>query len=372
MVLDYGSSSLKCLFDTELTENPQYFMMEPEVIEVSAEALEEYRQSFAIAPAKNAIIGVDDRYYAVGELAQQEFRSTLNLDEPKLNYGVQRTLAAVSVAIALSKIKLGKIRLFLACLLPPGELRDRDMLENSLRQALKQFITPIGQLGINLYYFRCHPEGGGLSFFYKEHRKGLGDRSVGVIMMGHRNASCFTIQNNVYEKFRSSHLGFATVVSDIQSNTSAYREKNLTVAVSQYLMGKPNDRSILDKLLLRNTPEGRVAELEQLLKTISTAKSKFWNSFSQWLTIQFPQIDEVIFGGGVAKIFELEMIDYFKEKLPNLPEENHSAIYLQGGLKYPQKTLIPVELQARFADIQCLWEEDILRSAESYWQRKNK
>ena len=45
-VVDYGSSSLKFVYSQELNENPQYLMMEPEVIEIPATSIDECRQGF--------------------------------------------------------------------------------------------------------------------------------------------------------------------------------------------------------------------------------------------------------------------------------------------------------------------------------------
>lgn len=367
-VVDYGSSALKVAFGKELTQTPRYFTMQPEIIEVPVEAVEEYRHNFLTDPVRSAFIGIKDRYYAVGDLAQEAFRSTLNLTEPKSNNAVGRTLAAIAVAARLSQINIGKkFKLFLSCLLPPGELLDRDILEQNLRQALQNFDTPMGKLQVNLLYFNCHPEGGGLSLFYEEHRGDMAGRELGVIMMGHRNTSCFTVQNSVYRKFRSIDLGFATVVNDIQLATSAYKEKTITAAVASYLLSREEDKAPLLRMLLRNTPSAKEQELDKLLKAIAIAKKKFWNSLSQWLTVQFPQIDEIVFGGGVAQMFVPEMVEFFQGKLPNLPDKSCPAIYLNGGLEYSDDTVIPKELQARFADVQCLWEKDILPIAKSYW-----
>lgn len=367
-VVDYGSSALKVAFGKELTQTPRYFTMQPEIIEVPVEAVEEYRHNFLTDPVRSAFVGIKDRYYAVGDLAQEAFRSTLNLTEPKSNNAVGRTLAAIAVAAQIAQINSGKkFKLFLSCLLPPGELLDRDILEQNLRQALQNFDTPMGKLQVNLLYFNCHPEGGGLSLFYEEHRGDMADRALGVIMMGHRNTSCFTVQNSVYRKFRSIDLGFATVVNDIQLATSAYKEKSITAAVASYLLSREEDKAPLLKMLLRNTPSAREQELDKLIKAIAIAKKKFWNSLSQWLTVQFPQIDEIVFGGGVAQMFVPEMVEFFQGKLPNLPDKSCPAIYLNGGLEYSDNTVIPKELQARFADVQCLWERDILPTAKSYW-----
>ncbi len=371
--IDYGSSALKVIYSKELTDTPQYFMMQPEIIEVSVDDVKEYRKNFKLDPTRYAFVGTNDRYYATGELAQEVFRSTLNLTEPKSNHAIGRTLAAITVAARLAQLDVGKkFRLFLSCLLPAGELGDRDTLEANLREAFKNFDTPVGRLQVNLKYFNCHPEGGGLALFYQEHCD-LADRQLGVIMMGHRNSSCFVVQNNVYRRLRSTDLGFATIVNDIQLATSAYKDKTITAAVATYLT-QEEDRTPLIKMLLRNNPTAREQELDTLLKAIDLATRKFWNSFAQWLEIQLP-LDEIIFGGGVAELFKLEMLDYLSGKLPNLPDKNCPAIYLHGGLEYSKNTLIPTGLQARFADVQCLWEKDIMPIAKSYWlnvSEKNK
>ena len=370
-VVDYGSSALKVVYSRELNDTPKYFTMQPEIIEVSADAVKGYRKNFSSDPARHAFVGTNDRYYAVGELAQDVFRSTLNLTEPKSNNAIGRTLAAITVAAQLAQINVSKkFRLFLSCLLPAGELVDRDILEDNLREAFKNFDTPMGGLQVNLKYFNCHPEGGGLAVFYEEHCD-LADRQLGVIMMGHRNSSCFVVQNSIYRRLRSTDLGFATVVNDIQLATSAYKDKTITAGVATYLLSNGQDKTPLVKMLMRNNPTAREQELDNLLKAIDISKGKFWNSFVQWLAIQLP-LDEVVFGGGVAELFKIEMLDYLSGKLPNLPNKNCPAIYLHGGLEYPDNTLIPTDLQARFADVQCLWEKDILPVAKSYWDNVKK
>ena len=93
-VIDYGSSALKVIYSKELTDTPQYFMMQPEIIEVSIDDVQEYRKNFNLDPTRYAFVGTNDRYYATGELAQEVLRSTLNLTEPKSN---NRRCATLSV-----------------------------------------------------------------------------------------------------------------------------------------------------------------------------------------------------------------------------------------------------------------------------------
>jgi hypothetical protein len=107
-VIDYGSSAMKVVYSTVLTDTPQYFMMQPEIIEVAVDDVQEYRKNFNLDPTRYAFVGTNDRYYATGELAQEVFRSTLNLTEPKSNNAIGRTLAAITVAARLAQIDVGK------------------------------------------------------------------------------------------------------------------------------------------------------------------------------------------------------------------------------------------------------------------------
>jgi hypothetical protein len=371
LVIDYGSSSLKIAFSTELTECPQQVLMEPEVIEISPTIVEKYRfrAGFKGDPAAWTFVGIDNTYYAVGKLAREEFRSTPNLAELKSSSAAIRTLAAVFVAAY--HCSLGKkFSLFLSCLLPPGEINEAEILLEDIKKALKSFDTPTGRHNVSLKYFNCSPEGGGLAMFYQHHRTLSPDRSLGVLMMGHRNTSAYLVRNGINQKLSSSDLGFSSVVHSIQSATSGYQEREITDAVALYLISQNKDRLILDKLLLHKTLELRNRELERLLVAIDEARSSYWKSVSQWLDVRFSCLDEAIVGGGVARIFESEIVEYFKHKLPNLPTENYPGMYFNGGLKYPQDTLIPLTLQDRFADVQCLWEQDIIPSARSYWSGK--
>jgi hypothetical protein len=372
LTLDYGSSALKCLCSNDLSVPPQHFVMEPEIISVQSTAIEAYRHKagFKGDLIAHAFIGIDGCYEAVGKLARQQFQATSNLAELKSSRAVQRTCAAIWVAA--QKCSLGKkFRLFLSCLLPPGELMDRDVLERDLQHALKSFDTPTGKHQVSMSLFSCHPEGGGLSLWYLDKRGDIQDRSLGVIMMGHRNVSCFRIEAGVYQKFRSSNLGFATVVSSIQDNTAGYTELDITRVVAPYLMSKDRDRTILHQLLLQQTSQAQAVELEKLLKAIEVAKSNYWNALSQWLSAQLPKIDEIVVGGGVAELFRAELIDRFRDKLPNMPGREHSAMFFHGGLKYPDGVTIPSELQHRFADVYCLWEKDTYSTALHFQRMKS-
>jgi hypothetical protein len=367
ITLDYGSSGLKCLYSKEAT-TPQSFMMEPEITEVRAEAIEKYRQKgkFQGEAIAHSFIGIEGTYYAVGRLAQKQFLSTPVLSDLKSLDAVQRTLAAVWVAAQKSSLSK-KFRLFLSCLLPPGELGDQSILEKNLREALRGFDTPTGKHQISMPYFNCYPEGGGLSTWYQEKRGELGDRKLGVIMLGYRNASCFRVEKGVYEKFRSSEIGFSKIVSEVQDGTSGYTDTEITITVTEYLQSK--NESQLEKILRQKKPADRETELEKMLVAIRIAKSTYWNALKKWLESQLGEIDELIVGGGVADLMCEDLAEHYRHKLPNLPGSDRPGVFLQGGLQYPANVAIPKELQTRFADAFCFWETDTYPNAVQYLAR---
>lgn len=371
MALDLGSSVIKVLYThEEPTECPNYLKVEPEVIEMNDSESDRHRSDPRLDefPLNKVFVSVDDTYYAIGELAREQLRATANIQELKLNYAVPRTLGAVFAAA--HKSGLGKkYALYITCLLPPGEVKDGDSFYQQLNAALKSFDTPTGIHNVSLKYFNCAAEGVGLALFFDKYQPNPPERSRGILMMGHRNMSFFVERNKRYQKLKSSDLGFAQVVSDIQSETSGYKERDLTKVVARYLVSKDKNSAILQSLLLK-TPKLRDAELASLIEEIEKAKTAFWNAAKQWLSIQTIGVDEIIIGGGVARIFERELAIYFKDKLPNLPDKNYSGVYLYGNLKYPANTKIPIELQDRFTDVQGLWERDLIPNCLSSSRKK--
>ncbi|MCY7336647.1 MAG: ParM/StbA family protein [Chamaesiphon sp.] len=287
-------------------------------------------------------------------LAVCEFRANTNLTELKSNYAIERILAAIWVAAQECAIG-NRFNLVLSCLLPPGELADSEALGRNLKEALLSFDSPSGKCRVALKSFICHPEGGGLAMHYLANRKDIGDRSVGVVMMGHRNLSCFKVLNGTPGSFRTSDLGFSTLVKDVQSNTSGYHERDITETVAQYLISK--DIKVLDRLLLQKKVDLRADELERLIKAIELAKSAYCRSVIQWLEIQFPKIDEFVLGGGSASMFENEILKVIEPILTIVPKEKVKAFFPQGGWMYPSNHPLQPQLRDRFADVCALWSE---------------
>jgi hypothetical protein len=375
LVVDLGSSLIKVLYGNDSTKLPNYLAIEPEIIEVPANYLDEYRRTnFSGDPTSSCFVEVNNKYYAVGRLAKREFRSTTNLTLLKSSYAVQRILAALWVAVA--KLEGGKkIKLFLTCLLPPGELKDKQLLKDKLTAALESFDSPSGRLQCRLKYFNCHPEGGGLSLFYQKYHSECRDRTLGVVMLGHRNASAYIVEGGISGRFRSSALGFATIVKGVQQDTSGYAEDDLTRSVARYLLSglesydsSPNPK-YLHELLLRQGEVDRKQELAQLIDAIGSAKKLYWLSISQWLDTQLSEVTDILIGGGTCQMFVKEFRGY-TWNLPKIVGKPESRSFLNAGLVYPEGTLVPKELQDRYADAQCLWESGLMPVVREYRGRK--
>lgn len=374
LVIDLGSSLIKVLYSNETNLQPDYIAIEPEIIEVPASYLDPFRPSVG-NPVDRAFIELGGRYYAVGKLARKEFHSTTNLALLKSDYAVQRILSAVWVAS--QKYAVGKkFRLLLTCLLPPGELREEDLLRSKLNDALLGFNTPSGRLQVKLSYFSCYPEGGGLSMFYQKHHPGCRERVLGVVMLGHRNLSTHIVDDGICGEFRSSDLGFMSIVKSIQASTSGYTAGDLSKFVSQYLLSQINghfnpnpDPRHLRSLLLKREEAERKQELARVIEAISVAKQKYWMSISQWLDTQLANVNDVVVGGGTCRMFSREFQQYIWN-LPRIMGKPEPRSYLNAGLVYPESSLVPQELRDRYADALCLWYADLMPVIKEYQSRK--
>jgi hypothetical protein len=382
LTIDLGSSLIKVLHGTQ-PNKLNCLTIEPEVAEISAKIMSQY-QNVAGNPVKRIFVGIGDRYWAVGILAKEEFRATANLLKLKSEFAVQRILAAVWTASQNYDTGRSELKIFMSCLLPPGEMQDRDSIESDLTIALKEFDTPSGKIQSKLKYFNCHPEGGGLAEFYTKNHPEIADKRLVIVMLGHRNLSCYTIDSGYAKNYQSSDLGFVSVIKSIQSQTSGYSESAIAEYVPKYIRAvidrnpsfndrhnKELARQKLLPMLLRSSDVDRQRELETLAEAIDIARASYWNSISQWLEIQLGQANDVVIGGGTCWLFA-EELDRFIRSLPRI--QSNMAIYnrLNAGLRYPNNSNLPVDLQDRFADAYCLWWSDLAVVAERYEKRSKK
>ena len=119
-------------------------IMEPEVIKVSLDSVTSSTEILgATSPENIAWVNINSETFAVGYLALKKYYANAGLKELKYERAIAKTASAVWAAS--QKLKLGcNFQLALACLLPPGELENKQSLGEQLGAALANYITPTG------------------------------------------------------------------------------------------------------------------------------------------------------------------------------------------------------------------------------------
>jgi hypothetical protein len=333
------------------SREPLYIEMAPAVIEADEERLkkkmtEQSELSFSWKPENYAFIGVDNTYYAVGQLAEESYLATPSLAGRKIEQASQKILAAVWVAA--QKLKLGEVFVLdLRCVLPPSEYKDKNRLKELLEKSLREFDTPSGKYKVQLGEFVCKPEGHGMLEGHLAWRKKIkaeiGNRSICVLTLGHRDSSCFKYKDGEISSPRSSKIAFSALINGVIEKTSGYQKKHLINPVALYLLKK--DESYLEGL------EKDERYRKTLLLAIEEASKEYIAGIYSWLKEEVPLTDDVIFGGGTAQLFIHEIEEYFASVLPSYPKSGRKGIFLNGGLKIPEASTIPRELGPRYIDV---------------------
>jgi hypothetical protein len=358
VAIDFGGSATKILVST-----PAWDMltlcMEPEVIQVDKPLLDDYEASkLGQAVEKNrAWVGYNERYYAVGYLAQYKFAGTPGLSELKYERAIPKALAAVWVAANHFKLNK-KFNVAIACVLPPGEYADAGSVEARLREALERYETPTGILQVKLTHFNCKPEGGATYMMIaKNQRDSLLAKVVAVIMVGYRNASILISNRGEVGSFMSSDLGFIQLVNGVCAKTSGQTPELLTPAI--FAAGETLETKCLFRLV-RSTDEQRQGEeLEQIRQAITASRKEYFLKLSSWLKEYLPRgVDEVVLCGGTVDYLASEFKGYFQ----------WTPIQWHGGVT------VPSELDChgfgnRLVDVYCLFvyfRKSVLKLADDY------
>jgi hypothetical protein len=363
--IDYGGSSVKVIGGTAL-DDFQAFALEPHIIKVSESACSGYRYKAADIPeageAKNcllsAFVGVGDQYFAVGDLARRVFHAANALKPLKIENAIPKTLAAIWV---LSQMygTTASLSIALCCFLPPGEFQDASRFEFELAQALSNFDTPTGRMKVKLAKFQCWPEGYGLVKRHLANRHQiLSGRTVGLVMIGHRNISTFEFTNGDIEKYRSSGLGFTKLVDWVMQKTSGYDPNTLVEAIAKYCISQEDEH--LKSILRRSGEVERGIELINLIAAIDAALDRYFCSVTAWLDeVISSEMQEVVVGGGTVNILGKRIVFYLNKRVPEMKDKAGTpAVFMHGSFSeesYPP-VITELNMDVRFADNWCLWK----------------
>ena len=335
-------------------------VMSPEVIEIDRSTLDGQLNSYGKgaksprATVEYCFVGVNDRYYAVGDLAQR-FGAFQRFKPLKIDAAVYKILAGIS--ILAHRFELGqKYNLSIGCLLPPGELADCRLLEQQLISFLPHFDSPLGMMNVKLVGSCFHPEGAGILELYQNRQSANPQSKVGVFMAGHRNLTCYVTKNGVVSDFASCDLGFHNWVKEVVKRTSGYKLEDLSVAIAKYWLQE--DKAALQPILRQKEEQAAEEELARLIQVLESTNEIYCQAIFNWLDEYLPSdLEEVMISGGAADVLRDELVYYFDRRLPSREQlDGKTPIYYSDtGFNLP-KLDVPAGCQSRMADVYCLWE----------------
>ncbi len=328
--------------------------MEPEVVQISEETAQAFeRNTLGNGRANDrAWVKINDKVYAVGYLAK-EFLGDAGLWRPKVDLAVEKILAAIWVLKEHWQLK-NRFTVSIACVLPPGEYQERDLLEQQIKEIINSFETPTGTMKIRCPSFVCRPEGFGVLGLH-QFSKGmtyLKQRVTAIVMLGHRNSSLMVCDRGRVSNFVSSDLGFIQLVRKVMDNVAGQDETKLGKAIAQ--AGVNVDPFPLEKVLRHTDSKLRKLEKDKLVNAIHLARSDYMVLISNWLAKTLNTgVSDIVLCGGTA--------DYLGEQ--GWQWNQSYQIYWHSDLKLPS-TVEGMGLGNRMLDVWGVWKWHIERIFE--------
>jgi hypothetical protein len=310
LAVDPGGSYLKSFYTLE-SFKPELILMEPEVALVPFQSLEAYEQSKIgnSSPENSAWIEYQGKFQSVGFLARRRFHADLQLQRRKFELALPKVLALVGAIAEKHDIPNGaSIRL--GILLPWGEYQDRALFGQLVTDALANYRFRGYEKSFAVELFMCLPEGGGVLTRGRAPGSNLKEQTVGVVMLGYRDASTLLIERGEMSKGKTEPLGFSKMIESVQGQTSGLNSQKLVSAICK--AGKNISPKALESLTLSLDSAYRNHEVSTIRKAISNARQEYWMLLSEWLKLQVPrEVDEIIFSGGTANYFRAELNSLF-------------------------------------------------------------
>ncbi len=355
------SSSLSKAFYTTGGYSPEWLVMEPDVVQVSPEAIVQYEENCIGSPKStdSAYISVNDQPYAVGFLAKTRFYAQSKLEVLKFEAAVYKVLALVG-ALAQEK-KLGTVfSLNLGILLPYSEYADRTRFQEVLKNALATFKFKKVEYRVRLEGFVCLPEGAGLLLKGLDFKVPPSERDVAVIMIGYRNASLLVTHRGQMDQGETTPLGMIRMLERIVEATSGLSATELVSPV--YKAGKRvklSSLKVLDKTTIHQWGNEELKDLQQI---VMAARKQYWQLLTDWLkSRKLTNVETVILAGGTAHYYQDELSKFFQEIPVNWGDKLEVQLENKMGNLLSKK-----ELNWRLTDVfgYFYWCQNIFRQKE--------
>jgi hypothetical protein len=328
--IDVGGSGTKIIYQFDNWDKPKFFIMSPEVEEVSTVDFKRYQDNLIWnahpLPEQQAFLEWKEKIYVVGDFAS-EFAPVDRIHERKYENALYKVLAAIGlilekngVASKKPKSSSPKITLHLAFLLPWNEYNDHKRFFEQLQEMFTALKFRGQTWDITLSEnFLCRPEGAGLLAIRtkKEGVNWFQSHQIAILMLGHRNTTLLYFDKGNRKVADSPLLGFSSFLDTLAKAifNGLYEGRN---EVYNYKSSDntthPNWGSLkaIQSLATAKDESLRRGEIEDIAKTISLETANYWFRLKKWLDKNLPSMPrEVIIGGGAADFIEPELEWYF-------------------------------------------------------------
>ncbi len=340
ITIDLGTSSQKGIAQIYPDGVPIVLAMEPEIADLGVESIEYL--SNQLVQDTTVWIGIGEEYYVLGALAKSMFAGTSAIRDLKYQYALPKVAAMLWLAIRRLGVKNPDIELYVHLLLPVGEASDGQTLRAKLAQNLKTgIITPTGRLKAKLRSFDVSPEGAGI-MAYRSRNVNINyfQKSIGMLMLGYRNASFILSHKGNAIKAESTDLGMNWVVHQFVERTAVGLSKDDLRLISALAETTNNNFDALRFLSRKTRTEEINADVELFCRILPIVRKEYCRALWRWLR-NIAQMDEILVCGGTASFVRQELTEHFDgEGIP---------ICWNGGMELP-KYLDTMGLGDRIAD----------------------
>ncbi|MDJ0573703.1 MAG: ParM/StbA family protein [Xenococcaceae cyanobacterium MO_234.B1] len=312
LTLDPGTTDSKICYRVSEGENLSSFkllLMDSVTTTVSRESISAYEGDRITTPLpeSEAWIKYDEDYYVTGFLAQR-FGAVVDKKALKYEGAITKVLATVGV-IATKEGLASNLDLALSIALPYSEWQDRNKIQQELETALSRFWFRGQEFSVNLEFFKCFPEGGGLMLTRgKKLGSSFNQSKIVSLMWGYRDLSVITSDRCVIDG-QTAKLGFLEMLEQIQKLTSGLESKELLHAV--HSAGAKITTKNIKHLAKSQNPKRKVEEVLDIVEVIKRVRGDYSRIVLKWLLMALPQDShEIVIGGGTAYYFQRELKDF--------------------------------------------------------------
>jgi hypothetical protein len=349
LAIDLGGSQTKAIACVPASSAfPVLLCMEPEIADISAASVQNYEKnkSGEVDLENTCWVGIGDDYYAVGFLARHKYGGNSLLKQLKEESAIPKICGALWVLRQKLKI-MDKLTVALTVLLPPSEYQDRERLETKLRQAVRRFNTPTGDMRVKLVDFNAKPEGGGI-YLYRRSILGaaIKNYNLAVVMLGYRNASVLVSTRGAVAPGVSSTFGMSWMLDDFVRRCSGLVKEDPRLMAAIVAAGFECKPEALIKLSRRNSEEEREEEAQEISEALKLSRDQYFRALVRWLSQELPRdTDEIILCGGTAEYLKSELEAHY----------NNMSVIWNGDIDIPPELKI-AGMGVRIVDVWALYQ----------------